>query len=117
MPTREPATAQTERLSAEEVNDTADTSPRAEEPVLTGKRLRGIPAVITKSGDTATTIEISPQDLAGVGGPELKRKVVFDGRIDSSTIAVGDEDGQIPESVADFLSKNYPTSFEYINEG
>jgi hypothetical protein len=128
MPTREPATRSadevkepangpTERLSSDEVKDEADTSPRAAEPKLEGKRLRGIPAVITNAGDRSTTIEIRPQDLVLAGGPEIQRKLVFDARIDRSTLQVGSEDGQVTEEVADFLSKTYPTSFEYLDEG
>lgn len=117
MPTREPANGPTERLTTDEVKDEADTSPRAAEPKLTGKRIRGIPAVITRAGDRSTTIEVRPSDLATAGGPKLQRKIVFDGRIDSSTIEVGNEEGKVPTDVADFLTKKYPTSFEYIDEG
>ena len=93
----------------------ADVSPRAPEPDLSGKRLRAIPAVITKSGDRGTTVEVRARDFEAKG---IEHKTIrFDERRDNSTLAVGDKDGQISEEAADFLAKNYPTSFEYINQG
>lgn len=98
------------------VIDPADVTPRAVETKLTGRRLRGIPAVITKSGDRGTMIEIRPVDVATAGGPELKHVLRFDTQRESATLVVGDEDNQVPSDVAEFLAKNYPTSFEYMNE-
>lgn len=116
MPTREPATGPTERLTASEVTDARDVSPRADEPELKGKRVRAIPAIITNKGDQATTVEIRPEDLQLAGGPELSRTVTWDARVDSSTVVVGDNHGQIPNDVAEFLTGNYPQSFEYMND-
>lgn len=99
------------------VTDEADTSPRAAEAKLDGKRVRAIPAVITKSGDSATTVELTPKDIAIAGGPSLSRTLKWDGRVDNFTLAVGTGNLQIPADVADFLTGSYPQSFEYINEG
>ncbi len=117
-PTREPAGAATaDRLDPAEVNDTADTSPRAAEKKLEGKRVRAIPAVLTKANDRATTVEIRPSDLDAAGGPKLSRTIKFDSRVNSFTVAVGGESNPLTDEVAEFLTKNYPTSFEYINQG
>lgn len=106
-------------LSADEqaqvlASDTADVSPRAEAPNLSGKRVRAIPAVITKSGDNATTVEVRKSDFAakGIDHPT----VVFDYRKDNYTVGVGDG-APLSQEAADFLTKNYPVSFEYMNEG
>jgi len=91
-------------------NDTADVSPRAPEPELSGKRVRAIPAVITNSGDRGTTIEVRKSDFASKGIDHAT--VVFDSRKDHFTLPVG-KNG-LSEEAADFLTKNYPTSFEYM---
>jgi hypothetical protein len=96
--------------------DPADVSPRAASPKLSGKRVRGIPAVITKSGDRGTLIEVRPVDVSTAGGPELKHTLKFDTKREYGTLVVGDGNGQVPSDVAEFLTKNYPTSFEYVNE-
>jgi hypothetical protein len=92
-------------------NDTADTSPRAPEPDLSGKRVRAIPAVITRTTGNATTIEVRKSDFAskGIDHPT----VVFDERKERFTLPVG-KPGGLSEEAAEFLTKNYPTSFEYM---
>lgn len=116
--TRQPTGAETaDRLSAAEVTDTADTSPRAEEKKLTGKRVRGIPAVLTKAGDRATSIELRPSDLEAAGGPKISKTLRWDSRVDNSTLAVGGDNNPLTDEVAEFLTKRYPTSYEYMNQG
>lgn len=92
-------------------NDTADVSPRAPEPDTSGKRVRAIPAVITKTTGNATTIEVRKSDFAakGIDHPT----VTFDERKDRFTLPVG-KPGGLSQEAADFLTKNYPTSFEYM---
>jgi hypothetical protein len=96
-----------QKLEATEVRDVRDSSPRAAGPDLSGKRLRAIPA---KGG---TTVEVKRGDFAkhGIDHPDVK----FDFRRDRFTLPVGKERG-ISEEAADFLSANYPTSFEYMSQ-
>lgn len=97
-------------------SDSGDTAKKAEAPKLTGKRVRAIPAVITKSGDTGTTIEIPEEAFRnnGVEHPAVK----FDYRHDNFTLAVGNpEKGELSEEAAELLTKNWPTSFEYMDQG
>lgn len=98
------------------ITDPADVSPRSAEPKLKGKRVRAIPAVITKANDRATTVEVRPGDVEGAGGPTLSHKLTFDSRRDFCTLVVGDGNNQVPSDVAEFLTQNYPTSFEYMND-
>lgn len=106
-------------LSAEEQkkileSDTADNSVKSDEKPLTGKRLRAIPAVITNSGDHASRVEVRASDFDAHG---IKHDtVVFDRFKDNYTIAVGPGSAQISEEAANLLSKNWPTSFEYIED-
>jgi hypothetical protein len=106
-----PLTAEEEKEIRE--SDPADTAVPAKKTEFTGKRIRGIPAVITNSGDRGTTIEITRENFAAKGLDQ--DTVVFDIRNDRYTLVVGDESGQISEKAADFLTKNYPTSFEYMD--
>jgi hypothetical protein len=94
------------KLSTADVKDTADTSPRAADPDLSGKRVRAIPA---KGG---TTVLVRKQDFAskGIDHPDVK----FDYRTDKFTLPVG-KGKSISTEAADFLTKNYPTSFEYLD--
>ena len=96
------------RLTTAEVKDEADSARRAPEPDLSGKRLRAIPA---RGG---TTVKVRRRDFSdhGIDHPDVE----FDFRKDDFTVAVG-EDGGISSEAADFLSKNYPTSFEYLDQG
>lgn len=112
MATREPANGPTARLTADEVQDTADTSPRGPEPQTGGKRIRAIPAVITKSGDRSTSVEVRRSDFANKGIEHPSVTFKFDK--DNFTLPVG-ENG-ISEEAAKFLTENYKTSFEYIGE-
>lgn len=116
--TRQPEGAATaDRLTAAEVTDAADTSPRAVNKKLTGKRIRAIPAVLTKAGDRATSVELRPSDLEGAGGPKLSRGLTWDSRVNSFTLPVGGDSNPLTDEVAEFLTEKYPTSFEYINQG
>lgn len=95
--------------------DTADTAVRSASPDFTGKRLRAIPAIITNSGDRGTTVEITSENFRAKGIDH--RTVSFDRRKDNYTLPVGNEEGQISEKAANFLAKNYPTSFEFMDNG
>ena len=97
-------------------SDTADNAIKGAGPDLSGRRLRAIPAVITKSGDKGTTVEVRDIDFAqkGIEHPTVS----FDARNNNYTLAVGDGDGaEISTKAADFLAKSYPTSFEYLDNG
>lgn len=110
--TREPSgAANAGALAPSEVADSADISPRAPASDTSGKRVRAIPAVITKSGDTASRVEIRRSDFAskGIDHPA----VVFDFKKDRFTLPVGSPGG-LTQEAADFLTKNYPTSFEFM---
>lgn len=95
------------KLSAAEVADVADSSPRANTTDTTGDRVRAIPA---KGG---TTIQVSKADFAAAGIDHAT--VTFDFRKDHFTLPVGKGQGLTKEA-ADFLTKNYPTSFEYMTK-
>lgn len=109
--TREPqGAANAGALSPAEVADTADTSPRAPAADTSGRRVRAIPAVITKSGDTASRVEVRRSDFANQGIDHAG--VIFDFKKDRFTLPVGPNG--LSEQAAEFLTKNYPTSFEYL---
>lgn len=115
-PRKDPGPA--DDLSPEEqeqvrASDRADVSPRAASPKTSGPRIRAIPAVVTKSGQRSSRVEITRQNFADKGFDHPT--VVFDFRTDNFTLPVGGDDG-IDKEVADFLTKNYPTSFEYMNK-
>lgn len=95
------------------VPDERDTSPRAKSD-KSGKRVRAIPSVITKNTGHATTIEVRRSDFKShdIDHPT----VTWDFRKDNFTVKVGDKSGQISEEAADFLTSEFPTSYEYINE-
>lgn len=93
------------KLSAAEVKDEADTSPRAVTSDLSGERVRAIPA---KGG---TTVIIRKSDFADHGIDH--KEVVWDFRVDNFTVPVGSD---LSKEAADFLTKNYPTSFEYMTQ-
>ena len=96
-------------------SDTADNTVKAEEKELSGKRVRAIPAVITKNGDHGTTVEVRASDFLAKGIEH--ETVTFDARRDNYTLPVGDGEGQISEKAANFLTKNYPYSFEFMDNG
>lgn len=95
-------------LSAEEVKDERDTSPRAPRASTSGPRLRAIPA---KGG---TTVLVRRRDFKahGVDHGDVK----FDFRKDNFSLAVGKDKG-ISKEAADFLSEQFPESFEYLDQG
>lgn len=96
-----------DKLSAAEVKDEADTSPRVVTNDLAGERVRAIPA---KGG---TTIVVNDKDFQdhGIDHPT----VTWDFRNDFFTVGVGN--GQpLSKEAADFLTKGYPLSFEYISK-
>lgn len=98
------------------LTDDADVSPRAATPshsVAAKKKLRAIPAVITKNGDTGTRVEIRKADFSRKGISH--DSVVFDVQKNNFTLPVGNGDDCISKEAADFLVNNYPTSFEYIS--
>jgi hypothetical protein len=95
------------KLSAAEVKDEADTSPRVVTSDLSGERVRAIPA---KGG---TTVIVNAKDFTdhGIDHPA----VTWDFRLDSFTVEVG-VGKAISKEAADFLTKNYPQSFEYMSK-
>lgn len=95
-------------------SDERDTSPRVKSNV-SGKRVRAIPAVITKNTGHATTIEVRRSDFKenDIDHPTVR----WDFRKDNFTVKVGKKDGQISQEAADFLTENHPMSFEYLDEG
>ena len=93
------------KLSATEVKDEADVSPRFNTNSTGGERVRAIPS---KGG---TTIVVRKSDFANNGVDH--DDVTWDFRKDSFTVEVGVD---ISKEAADFLTKNYPTSFEYISK-
>jgi hypothetical protein len=112
--TREPGVADSlSPAEAEDIlaSDEADVSPRADTAV-SGKRVRAIPAVITKNGDRGTVVEINKSDFSRHGIEQ--NTVVFDSLRENFTVPVGSGENCLSSEAADFLTKNYPTSFEYI---
>lgn len=102
-PVRQPTGADTAGpLSPSEV---PDEGVRAAAPKIDGKRVRAIPY------ENGSTIEVTKADFANhqINHP----KVVWDYRKDNMTVKVGDG---ISEEAAEFLTKNYPTSFEYMGD-
>lgn len=102
-----------QQAEADSVPDERDTSPRAKSD-NSGTRLRAIPSVITKNTGHATTIEVRRSDFktAGIDHPTVQ----FDFRKDNFTLKVG-KNGGISKEAADFLSKEHPHSFEYLDSG
>lgn len=105
--------AEDQEPSVGNVPDERDTSPRAKAD-LSGKRVRAIPSVITRSTGNATTIEVTRADFNthDIDHPT----VTWDFRKDNYTLKVGTKAGQISEEAADFLTEKFPTSFEYLDE-
>jgi hypothetical protein len=103
-------------LTPEEQNevraaDTADVSPRAAGPDLSGERVR---AVFYGGG---TTKEVSKRDFARF---EIDHpSVVFDFRKDDATLRVDPPKGfsGLTKEAADFLTSRFPTEFEYVDQG
>lgn len=93
-------------LSADEVKDERDVTPRVGGEKPKGKRVRAIPY------HNATTVRIRPMDFR-LGGIDHKQ-VEWDFRKDNFTVPVGDA---LSEEAADYLTENFPTDFEYINDG
>lgn len=113
--TREPGGA--ESLSPVEkddilASDEADVSPRAASTATSGKKVRAIPAVITKNGDAGTVVEVRKSDFARNGIDQ--NTATFDSMRENFTLPVGEGNNCLSKEAADFLTKNYPTSFEYI---
>ena len=96
-------------LSAAEVVDTADTSPRAPAPDLSGKRVRAIPYA------GGTTVEVTSKDFRdnGIKHPTI----VFDFRRDNFTLPVDPKPGQkgLSKEAADFLTREHGHQFEYMS--
>lgn len=118
MPASSPVTKQPEgaatadKLTTAEVKDTADTSPRTAPPNVSGKRLRAIPY------QNASTVIVKRVDFRTASSGEIDHPDVrFDFRKDNFTVPVGGKEAIITDEAADFLASNYPTDFEYINDG
>lgn len=91
-------------LSPSEVTDDRDVSPRAASDT-SGKRVRAIP------DRGATEIVVNASDFAD---NNIKHPaVVWNFRKDDFTVPVGDA---LSQEAADFLTKNHPHAFEYMNE-
>lgn len=95
-------------LSAEEVKDDRDTSPRGGQPDKSGTRVRAIPA---KGGTEVVVRKSDFKQSLDIDHPEVK----WNFRKDDFTVKVG-EDGGITKEAADALTKKHPESFEYIQE-
>lgn len=85
-----------------EVVDTADTSPRQE--AAKGEKVRAIPFA------HGTTVIIRAQDFKTAGNIEHP-DVTWDFRVNDFCATVGEN---ISKEAADFLTKNYPDSFQYV---
>lgn len=95
-----------DKLEPSEVKDERDTTPRVENEKPKGKLVRAIPYM------NATTIRIRPMDFKN-GGIDHKQ-VEWDFRKNNFTVPVGEE---LSQEAADYLTKSFPTDFEYINDG
>lgn len=100
-PVRQPTGA--EAAGPLDPSELPDEGVRAAGPKTDGKRIRAIPY------ENGSTIVVDKRDFAshGIDHP----KVTWDYRKDNMTLKVGDG---ISEEAAEFLTKNYPTSFEYM---
>jgi hypothetical protein len=97
------------KLDVAEVKDEADVSPRTAPADTSGKRIRAIPY------QNASTVRVRPMDF-NLGG--IKHDLVeWDFRKDNFTLPVGGDNEVISQEAADYLTKNFPTDFEYINDG
>lgn len=91
-------------------SDKRDVSPRAAGPDTSGKRVRYIPY---KGG---THVELSKADFKRAFGVD-QAGVTANFRNNIFTFEVGDgKRNTITEEVADLLTKNFPTMFEYLDE-
>ena len=98
-----------EALTAAEVTDERDVSPRAEAPDTSGKRVRAIPY---KGG---TTVIVDETDFRN---NDVKQKTTtWDFRKDNFTVKVGNgENNTLTKEAAEMLTRDYPTQFEYLSE-
>src|ERR1700749_4786707 len=100
------------KLDPSEVKDEKDTTPRVGSVDLSGKRVRAIPY------HNASTVIIRSKDFKDASRGEIEHPdVTWDFRKDKFTVPVGGKDPVLTKEAADFLTKNYPESFEYINNG
>lgn len=90
------------------VTDTADTSPRGPAPDTSGKRVRAVPY---QKGSTVRVREATFAEH-GIQHPT----VVWDYRKDNFTVAVGTQDGQISENAANFLTRKFKETFEFLDQ-
>ena len=96
------------KLSPSEVKDDKDSTPRVGGK-LSGKRVRAV------GYQNATTTKIRRVDFKTASNGEVDHPdVTWDFRTDDYTVPVGD---RLSQEAADFLTKNYPETFEYINDG
>lgn len=110
-------TSPSQQLTAEDQkeileNDPADTATiettEVSEPAA-GKKVRAKPAVITHSGDTSNEVEVTRGDFAD---HNIEHDTVsFKANRNDFCVPVGKG---LSEEAADFLTKNYPESFEYV---
>lgn len=106
--TPDAASAPEETLTTGEVADAADTSPRGPAPDTSGRRVRAIPY------QNGNRIKLSSADFKQRGGFDHP-PVLWDQRVDNYTVAVGTGYNQISEQAAEFLTKNFKETFEYID--
>jgi hypothetical protein len=107
--TRQPSGAENAApLDPSEIVDTADNAVPGPAPDLSGKRVRAIP------GAGGTTVLVRRQDFKQHGIDH--GDVQFDFRVDRFTLPVG-KDKALSTEAADFLTKNFPQSFEYLDTG
>jgi hypothetical protein len=92
------------KLNPQEVKDERDTTPRVRTDETSGKRVRAIPA---KGG---TVVRVTQGDFKshGVNSPTVE----FAFLKDNFTLPVG---GSLSKEAADFLTKQFPESFEYMS--
>lgn len=90
------------------VTDAADTSPRGPAPDTSGKRVRAVPY---QKGSTVRVREATFREH-GIEHPT----VVWDYRKDNFTVAVGTQDGQISEDAANFLTRKFKETFEFLDQ-
>ena len=95
-------------LTAAEVTDERDVTPRAPGPDLSGKRVRAIPTL------GATTVRLSTHDFRDLGVADHPN-VEWDFRKDRFTVGVGDGE-QLSDKAADVITSKFPQSFEYMGK-
>lgn len=92
--------------STSDVPDEADTAARAEAGSIDGKRVRAIPY------QNGSSVIVERADFAA---HDIDQDTVkWNWLVDHFTVKVGTGHNQISEKAADFLTKAYPETFEYM---